>query len=357
MTYDIAPRRISTRVAVVTGAVAITSGMMLTAAEPTWAGFCGTNGLITYTSDGVQLHNDDIYVTDETGTTHIRLTVDPDVEQQSAMSPNGKEIVFFSQRDTAEFPNAGRDSELYVMDAADDQGTDGPDGQGDNLRRLTDNAAPDFGATWSPDGRKIAFTSNRDGNNEIYVMDADGAEAVNLTNSPLRDRFPRFSPDGARIVFQRTDPGGNEEIYMMDADGGNLTNVSNHPALDSIPDFSPDGQKLTFGSTRPSDVPGDIPGDVDIWVMNLNGTGLENLTPSRNSTNDRWSRWSPDGQKIVFWSGAANGLGPDADIYTMNATDGGSLTNVTSSPGAGDAFPDWGPARQHPDDPPVTCNS
>jgi Tol biopolymer transport system component len=310
------------------------------------AAFCGVNGLITYTSAG-GIANDDIYVTDETASTHVRLTTDPARDIQSAVSPNGKEIVFASQRNTLRFPNPERDLELYVMDAVDDEGIDGPDGEGDGLRRLTDNGAPDFGPAWSPDGAKVAFVSGRDGNSEIYVMDADGTEPVRLTDHPLADQVPRFSPDGSRIVFQRS-VAGNQEIFVMDAAGATPTNLSNNAALDSLPDFSPDGTKITFGSTRDG-------GDVDVWVMTANGTDPQNLTPSRSTTNDRWSRWSPDGTRIVFWSGTGDGLG-DGEILTLNAGDGSGLTNITNSPQEGEAFPDWGPARPHPpEDPTVSC--
>jgi TolB protein len=220
------------------------------------------------------------------------------------------------------------------MDATDDDG----DGQGDNLRRLTDNAASDFAPAWSPDHRKIAFTSNRDGNNEIYEIDADGAEARRLTNNPASDQVPVFSPDGMKIAFQSARD-GNQEIYLMNADGsGTPTNISHNPALDSLPDFSPNGMRLTFGSNRD--------GDIDIWVMNADGSNPVNLTPTLTTTSDRWSAWSPDGTKLVFWSGIDSGLGTDAEIYTVTNDGSGTLVNLTNNQ-AGDAEPDWGPARRH----------
>ena len=162
------------------------------------------------------------------------------------------------------------------MDAIDGERIDGPDGEGDGLRRLTDNESPDFGPAWSPDRRKIAFTSGRDGNFEIYVMDADGTEPVRLTNHPLSDQFPRFSPDGSHIVFQRS-VAGNQEIFLMDANGQNPTNLSNNGALDSVPDFSARRHEdhLRKHSARRHPERRRCLGD------GADGTDPQNLTPSR----------------------------------------------------------------------------
>ena len=86
---------------------------------------------------------------------------------------------------------------------------------GKNQRRLTKSRGDDWSPSWSPDGKRIVFSSGRDGNREIYVMDADGRNQLNLTNSPQGDYSPSWSPDGERIVFSSA-----REIYVMDADGG-----------------------------------------------------------------------------------------------------------------------------------------
>ena len=98
---------------------------------------------------------------------------------------------------------------------------------------------------WSPDGRKLAFVSRRDGNSEIYVMNADGSGQENLTQQPASDSHPSWSPDGRKLAFvSRRD--GNSEIYVMNADGSGLRNVTRTPSNDLDPAWSPDGGAIAF---------------------------------------------------------------------------------------------------------------
>jgi TolB protein len=198
---------------------------------------------------------------------------------------------------------------------------------------------------WSPNGKKIAFTSNRDSNNEIYLMRIDKSKVKRLTEDSASDQFPAFAPDGSQIAFQRA-LGTNQEIFTFALEDdpatgrteGTLTNVTNHPLLDALPDFSPDGTKLTFSSNRGTG------GDVDIWTINADGSGAQNMTETLASTNDRWSSWSPQGDRIVFWSGTGNGLQPDAEIPLLTPSDG-SLLNLTGNT-ISDIEPDWAPAQR-----------
>ena len=86
---------------------------------------------------------------------------------------------------------------------------------GENFRRLTNNPAMDYWPVWSPDGKSIAFTSNRDGNYEIYVMKADGSEARNLTRHASQDNFATWSPDGRKLAFI-SNRGGGYDVYIID---------------------------------------------------------------------------------------------------------------------------------------------
>jgi Tol biopolymer transport system component len=130
---------------------------------------------------------------------------------------------------------------------------------------------------------KIAFSSNRGGNWEIYVMHADGSNPTNLTNHPNDDRDPAWSPVGSRIAFSSYRD-GNSEIYVMHADGSDPTNLTNHSKGDYGPAWSPDGSKIAFTSERAWD------GPYDIWVMHADGSDPTNLTnnPSGHDHKPAW---------------------------------------------------------------------
>jgi Tol biopolymer transport system component len=113
---------------------------------------------------------------------------------------------------------------------------------GSDVKRLTPLTWDSFHAAWSPDGSRIAFVSVRDGNPDVYVMNADGSGELRLTNSPAIDTDPAWSPDGARIAFS-SDRNGNHDIYIMSADGSGVTRVTNSPTLDRYPAWSPDGSR------------------------------------------------------------------------------------------------------------------
>ena len=117
---------------------------------------------------------------------------------------------------------------------------------GSRLRNLTKNPTSwDYLPAWSPDGRKIVFTSERDRNSEVYVMDADGENPARLTRDPESDGAPRWSPDGRKIAFY-SKRDGNFEIYVMDADGENPVRLTRTPGWDVVPCWSPGGRKLFF---------------------------------------------------------------------------------------------------------------
>ncbi len=235
-------------------------------------------------------------------TTHglTRLTDNSDLDQAPTWSPDGSRIAFHSDRDG----DGDGDGEIYVMNA---------DGSG--VIQLTDNSYGDWYPTWSPDGSRIAFYSFRDGDNEIYAMNADGSGVIQLTNNSNDDWSPAWSPDGSSIAFN-SDRDGNYAIYVMNTDGSGVIQLTNSVDWDVNPTWSPDGSRIAFTSYRD--------GYSEIYVMNADGSGAVRLTETHSD--DLAPEWSPDGSRIAFVSHRDG----DYEIYVMNA-DGSGAVELTDN--------------------------
>jgi WD40 repeat protein len=259
----------------------------------------------------------DIYYMNPDGSNVRRLTTDPGIDQDIAISPDNTTILFSSNR-TGAF-------RLYTMNT---------DASG--LTNITPNApGNDTDPEWSPDGSKIVFESSRNGFEEIYVTNPDGSGVVQLTDDQGENGDVDWSPDGSKIVFEthRDGPNGEGEIYVMDADGTNLINLTNTPTVrDADPAWSPDGTKIAYESNQG--------GSFDVWVMNADGSNKLRRTTA--SGNDGAPTWSPDGTKISFDSDRSTGA--NIDIWVMNV-DGSNQVRLTTH-GALDAWPEW--TRQPP---------
>lgn len=178
-------------------------------------------------------------------------------------------------------------------------------------------------------GGRIAFGSERDGNLEIYVMNADGRGMLRLTDSPGKDGDPAWTADGTRIAFE-SDRDGTLEIYSMMADGSDLTRLTfsnpDEGFINVEPVWSPDGSRIAFASNRA--------GNAHIYVMNADGSGVQRLS----DVPGQGPEWSPDGARVAFTSIDEAG---NFDVYTVDA-DGSNLTRLTRTP-AVDAEPSFSP--------------
>lgn len=190
---------------------------------------------------------------------------------------------------------------------------------GASQTRLTNNTATDTHPSFSPDGTKIAFMSDRDGNEEIYIMNADGSAQEPVTHNPASDSQPTWSPDGRLIVFQSTRNGGFD-IFAMNADGSGVTQLTNDPGFDLDPAFSPAGTKIAFTSSRD--------GNFEIYSMNPDGTSQTRLT--NNTLFEGRADFSPDGTKIAFNRNVPSNGGFTKQVMIMNA-DGTNATVLTSA--------------------------
>jgi Tol biopolymer transport system component len=223
---------------------------------------------------------------------------------------NGK-IAFATDRDG--------DFEIYTMNA---------DGSGQT--RLTTATGDDLYPVWSADGAKLAFSSQRTGfNSQIYTMTASGANQMPLTNtSPASNYEPAWSPTGTQIAFvsDRTD---GIQLWKMNADGSNQVQLTDTVGFYNVdPVWSPDGTHIAFTSSRD--------GNEEIYVINADGSNPTRLT--NDSGSDAGPAYSPDGTKIAFQTTRADG---SRDVWSMNA-DGSNQVPLASGP-AFDSSPAWSP--------------
>ena len=182
--------------------------------------------------------------------------------------------------------------DIYVMD--DDGG---------NRRRLTNSPRDEWSPAWSPNGERIAFVSNSD----IYVMDVNGGNRRNLTKSFDRTAWkPSWSPDSKRIAFVSGIQGDEPEIYVMNVDGGIPQKITDNLWLDNDPSWSPDGKRIAFSSKRGPDW-NQRNGDWDIYVIDADGENIQNLT-NNPLAYDRQPVWyrpafavAPAGKQFTMW--------------------------------------------------------
>ncbi|MGB9722829.1 MAG: zinc-ribbon domain-containing protein [Chloroflexia bacterium] len=236
-------------------------------------------------------------------------TVQPARDARPTWSPDGMRLAFQSDR--------SGNWEIYVLQVETGEGN-----------RLTNNADADVAPAWSPDGRHLAFQSDRGGQGwNLYTMNAaDGTEVARLAEVLSEGEEPAWSPDGKRLALvSRSD--GNPEIYVVNADGSGLLRLTENAVGDEHPTWSPDGMRLAFASERD--------GNWEIYTMNADGTGVSRLTD--HPAADRFPAWSPDGEGIAFVSERDG----NAEIYRMDP-EGDHLLRLTQD-AAEDGDPAWSP--------------
>jgi TolB protein len=229
-----------------------------------------------------------------------------------AIPAGGALASFAGAEGSAIFASGGAASQLYVVSR--EQLTPTPLGR---------NAVVGFSPRWSPDGTKLVFVSERDGNAELYSVTANGIDEERLTRNGVPDLHPSWTKDGLRIVFQRG-TGAGAEIYSLDSVSGMASRLTRNRRPDSDPAAAPPGRWLVF-----------VRGG-HLFKMTLRGTRPRRLTSS--SGLDTQPAWSPTGADIVF----VRSNGTESDLYLVNANRRG-LKRLTATPGRAESSPAWSP--------------
>lgn len=209
----------------------------------------------------------------------------------------------------------GDNYEIYAINA-----------DGTNNVNVSNAAGGDLDPCWSPDGSKVAWVHYA-GNSEIYVANADGSNRTQLTDNSADDMDPEWSPDGTKIAF-RSERDGRWEVYVMNADGSNQTRMTNRSCQSTMPVWSPDGTRIAFLCGL---------GEwADVWVMDANGGNQINLTSDDDQ--DGAVAWSPDGAYLAY---VRSPIGYDTEIFKVHIATK-TVTKLTDN-GVDDYSPQWSP--------------
>jgi len=241
-----------------------------------------------------------------------RITHDGNFKQRPAWSSDGQHLVYARHRGAT----------IYLIHH---------DLKSKQEERLTKNTHPEYDAVFAPDNKSLLYAydkaSPNQGDIEVHQLNFETriSRPIAVTEGKLsHEESPCWSPDGQRIAFTSTRH-GNQELYVAGQDGKDPVRLTSHPAIDAHPSWSPDGKQIAFATNTW--------GDLEIALIRPDGTGLRRLTNSRGL--DDYPAWSPDGRWIAFTSNRDRNL----EIYVYEVSSG-STENVTRQPSI-DNFPAW----------------
>lgn len=284
----------------------------------------------------------EIYVMNDDGS-HVRqLTNTPLWETMPRWSPDGSRIVF--ERDVRS--ETGQQFDIFVMDA-----------DGSNERRLTNYPRNDTFPTWSPDGQHIAFSSHRDGNRDIYIMEVESGNTTKLTQNKDFTAYsskPDWAPDGQHIVHEHVIGGGGRHIYITDIEGKDtrpfLKGKQPHFVGNTViskykPRWSPDGEHVMYFEVHLRFEPARTLRLANLLIV----VDKHGRTPQQLKIPEDWrvdgACWAANGKQILF-SALSNGLRRDIqgqvplDIYRYTISSG-KITQITDTPNHKDSATDW----------------
>ena len=299
---------------------------------PVRAAHPGLNGKIVFTripenTNGAWVS--EIWVMNADGSGEVRLTTGRG-DFLPVWSPDGSKIGFASR------PNSSTSARAYVINA---------DGSG--FRRLTTEDRGEGRPAWNADMSRVVLAASISGRYAIVTRNGDGSGPDTQITAPAEgesDTIPYFSPDGSKVLFQRqqgTGASASAGIYVVNTDGTGLTRISGAGDRDVQPDWSPDGTRIAFSNITTT-------GQYTVWIMNSDGTGRQQISPSLETMHQSAPAWSPDGTKIIYNRFLRVGA-TGSDIIAVGA-DGTGEALLTLPAGAGSHnYPNWGPQQAAPE--------
>lgn len=245
----------------------------------------------------------------------------PAVGAAAAQAANGN-IAFMSNAPAPGESGAGSHYRINVMNT---------NGIGITLNPNPAGAYNDADPAWSPDGTKIAFASDRRGNYDVYVMNADGTRVTQLTSEPRDDRYPAWSPDGTKIAFRgyAGAPPRGSQIFTMRPDGTGAAPIP-HTGGGDQPSWAPDSRRIAFTDTDATPGP----------VLEVVDTASGAVSPLTSGASDRYPAWSPDGTSIAFRRLDPTGQG--REVWTISPA-GSGARNLSGVLGAPARSASWAP--------------